>query len=99
MSVGHVARGFEAAGLPTTAVYVRAFRHVADRMRLARVVVTRHPMGRSLGAPFDAERQLTVVRRALDLLTTATAAGTTVEMEEPFRPGRMSPATEGGRPE
>ena len=97
MSVGHVARSFEAAGLPTTAVYVKAFRHVAERMHVPRTVVTRHPMGRPLGAAFDPDRQEDVVRTALGLLTTATTGGTVVERDDPFRPGRGSPATERGR--
>ena len=73
MSVGHLARLIEEAGIPTVAIYARAFRHVAEAMRVPRVVVTRHPVGRVLGAPLDVERQREVLQSALDLLETATA--------------------------
>jgi hypothetical protein len=87
VSVGHVARAVEESGIPTVGVYVRSFRHVAEQMTLPRTVVTRHPMGRPVGAPFDHVRHREVVHAALDLLETASAAGTIVEMELPFRPG------------
>lgn len=72
MSVGHLARLIEAAGIPTVAIYVRAFAHVAEAMRVPRVIITHHPLGRTLGAPHDVERQREVLDRALDLLETAT---------------------------
>ncbi len=85
MSVGHVARTFEEAGIPTVSVYVRAFRHVVGDMRLSRAVVTRHPMGRPFGAPFDAARHRQVLSTALELLETAVSGGAVVELEEPYR--------------
>ncbi len=87
MSVGHVARALEGAGIPTTSVYVRAFRHVIDEMVLPRAVVTRHPMGRPVGPPGDVDRQRAVVRAALALLGSA-AERTVVELPEPYAPGR-----------
>lgn len=87
MSVGHVSRALEGAGIPTTAVFVRAFRHVADEMRLPRVVVTRHPMGRPLGGAGDHVRHRRVTMAALELFDSA-AMPTLVELPEPFRPGR-----------
>ncbi len=89
MSVGHVARAVETAGIPTVVVFVRAFRQVAERMGLPRTIVTRHPMGRPLGAAGDVERQREVVAAALELLATASAGGALVELEAPFRPGRV----------
>lgn len=83
--MGHLARLIEAAGIPTVAIYVEAFRNVAEAMRLPRVVVTRHPMGRPLGAPGDVERQREVILRALDLLETATAGPALVDLEAPYR--------------
>lgn len=82
--MGHLARLIEAAGIPTVAVYVRAFRHVADAMRMPRAVITRHPMGRTLGAPFDDERQREVLESALDLLETATSP-TVIELLMAYR--------------
>ena len=93
MSVGHVARAFEDAGIPTVAIFVRAFRHVAEDMRLPRTVVTRHPMGRPLGAPGDRARQQDVIEAALDLLDAATQNGSIVELGSPWRPGTIT-----GRP-
>lgn len=88
MSVGHVQRVLEAAGLPTVGVYVEAFGHVPERMRLARALITPHPMGRPLGAPGDRERHQLVVRRALELFDVTEP--TTRPFPEPYRtwPGR-----------
>lgn len=69
VSVGHVQRAIESIGIPTVGVYVRSFGHIPDLMGVARAVITKHPMGRPLGAPGDLERQLAVVRAALSLLT------------------------------
>ena len=66
-------------------VYVRSFRHVAEEMRVPRAVITRHPMGRPLGAPGDVERQRAVVRAALDLLSRATSGSALVELDQPYR--------------
>ena len=68
MSVGHVQRAVESIGLPTVGVYVASFGHIPELMGVARALVTRHPMGRPLGAPGDSDRQLAVVRAALALL-------------------------------
>jgi len=84
--VGHVARVAEQAGIPTVAVYVKAFERVAREMSLPRVLVTRHPVGRPLGAPGDAERQRAVLLTALELLETAPAGGSVREFEKPYRP-------------
>ncbi|MFQ5553899.1 MAG: hypothetical protein ACE5GC_00850 [Acidimicrobiia bacterium] len=86
MSVGHVARAAENAGIPTTTVFVKSFAHIATEMGLARTVITRHPMGRPLGPARDRDTQRTVVTAALELLERATSSRTTVELEAPFRP-------------
>lgn len=85
MSVGHAARVFEQAGLPTVTVMVRVFRPRAETMRLPRTLVTRHIMGRPLGAPHDTERQMAVLRAALNLLEGATSGGVIEELPEPYR--------------
>ena len=53
-------------------------------MRLPRAVVTRHPMGRTLGALHDTERQREVLKSALDLLEAATAP-TVIELPMAYR--------------
>lgn len=87
MSVGHVARALEASGIPTVTLMVGAFRHLAETMSLPRVLVTPHPMGRPLGAPGDVQRQRDVIEDALSLLETATAGGTVIERDAPYRAG------------
>ena len=81
----------EDAGIPTVAVYVKGFQPVATDMTLPRVVVTRHPVGRPLGAPGDAQRQKEVIASALNLLETAEAGGTILEFPEPYRSGPLHP--------
>ena len=89
MSVGHVARGFEEAGIPTVGVFVRAFAHVAEVMKVPRAVITAHPMGRPLGGPGDRERQRRVIEAALSLVDSASEGGTIVDLDEPWRPGSV----------
>ena len=67
-SVGLVARALEAAGIPTVSVFVRAFAHVAGKLRLPRVLVTPHLMGRTVGPVGDRARQREGVAAALRLL-------------------------------
>lgn len=98
MSVGHVARAFEAAGLATVVVQVRAFRPVAERMALPRVVVTRHLLGRPIGPPNDAARHLHVLRAALALLDDAREGRTIVELPEPYRPRARDSAVRAAAP-
>ena len=81
MSVGHVARALEDAGIPTVAVFIRAFRHVAEALTVPRAVITPHLMGRTVGAPGDRRRQREVVDAALGLLVDAEAAGALLELD------------------
>jgi hypothetical protein len=87
VSVGHIARRAEAEGIPTVAVVVRSFRHVAEEMGYPRAVITRHPMGRPMGPPGDTETQNRVVEAALELLEHAEEGGTIFELDSPYRPG------------
>ncbi|MBW3578026.1 MAG: hypothetical protein KY462_09885 [Actinobacteria bacterium] len=80
MSVGHVARALEEAGIPTVAVFIRAFRDVAEAMTLPRVLVAPHLMGRTIGPPGAEPRQREVVTSALRLFETATGPGTVVDL-------------------
>ena len=86
MSVGHVQRAIEGAGIPTVSIYVKAFGHVVDEMKLPRTVVVNHPMGRPMGASGDAERHADVLDAALGLLETATEVMTVRELESDWRP-------------
>lgn len=80
MSVGHVARALEAAGIPTVAVFIRAFRHVAEAMTVPRTLITPHLMGRTCGPPGVPARQREVVAQALALLETASTGGTIADL-------------------
>ncbi len=81
--MGHVQRAIEEAGLPTVSIYVRSFGHIPELMGLSRGLITRHPMGRPLGAPGDVERQRAVVEAALALLDSPEQ--TIVEFDESYR--------------
>ena len=74
--------------MPTVAVVVRSFRHVAEEMGYPRAVVTRHPMGRPMGPPADAAAHRRVLAAALDLLASASEGGSIVELAPPYRPVR-----------
>ena len=86
MSVGHVARLLEAAGIPTVIVAVSAFRPRMQPMLLPRLLLTAHMMGRPFGAPHNGARQRAVLDAALQLLQDAPALGTIVEMAGNYRP-------------
>lgn len=85
MSVGHIARALEEVGIPTVVIQVKAFEHVAKKMRYSRSLVTRNPMGRVLGAANDIERQSAVLEDALVLLESASTGGTIVIRDDEFR--------------
>ncbi len=71
----------------TVVVYIEAFSHYAQAMRLPRTLVTPHPMGRPLGPPGDTGRQREVVAAALRLVDTATGPGTIETLQGSYRPG------------
>lgn len=85
VSVGHVARAVEEAGIPTVTIMTRAFAHRSTEMMIPRSLVVNHPMGHSLGAAFDVERQSAVLSAALDLLESAPSKGTVAEFGQAFR--------------
>ena len=84
VSVGHVARLLEADGIPTVIIAVKAFQPRLEAMKVPRLVLTHHLMGRPLGAPGDDERQHAVLVAALRLLETATQGGTVIELPDPY---------------
>lgn len=86
MSVGHIARSFEEAGIPTVIIATKAFRPRLEAMTVPRLVLTPYPMGRPLGAAHDVKGQRTTLVAALHLLETASTAGAIIELEHPYRP-------------
>jgi hypothetical protein len=77
MSVGHVARLLEEAGIPTVIVASRVFAKPLEAMMLPRVLLTPYLMGRPLGRPNDSKGQTAVIQRGLDLLQRAEKSGAT----------------------
>jgi hypothetical protein len=82
VSVGHLARLLEKAGVSTVIVAAAAFRPRMDVMMLPRLLLTPHLMGRPLGLAGDAIKQRSVIQAALNLLEDAPAGGTVVEYSE-----------------
>ena len=90
VSVGHTARALEEAGISTVCVYIRAFAHLAHSIKPPRVLLTKHILGRTVGAPGDVVRQTQVVVAALDLLATATTPNTVKELPAGYRTASAS---------
>ena len=88
MSVGHVARLLEAAGIATVIIAARAFRPRLKNMTLPRVLITPHLMGRPLGAPGARVKQRKVILAALDLLESAQQVGTVVDFPGQYHPAK-----------
>lgn len=80
MSVGHVARLLEDAGIATVIIASEAFEVRMRMMTLPRVLLTPHLMGRPVGPPNDRARQRACVLAALDLLDSAQTAGTVARL-------------------
>ncbi len=87
MSVGHVARAFEEAGMPSVIIMSSVFRDRVAGMNPARMLLTPHPMARPLSAPFDVAKQKEVLKAGLALLDTAAFGGTIVQFGQPYRTG------------
>ena len=56
-------------------------------MRPARVLLTRHPTGRPLSAPFDIAKYQTMLKAGLNVFETATAGVTVIEIPGAGRTG------------
>ncbi|MCG8685457.1 MAG: hypothetical protein MI892_11315 [Desulfobacterales bacterium] len=85
MSVGHIARGFEAEGLPTVVIAVKAFETKLKNMGLPRVLLTPEVMGRPMGDPFDKDTHINYLTSALKLLESASANGIIKICEDQLR--------------
>ena len=79
MSVGHLARLIEEAGIPSVIIAVRAFRSRFEEMQVARALITLYIMGRPLGFPGDIEGQRAILLAGLDLLENAKSGGTILD--------------------
>ena len=62
--------------------------HHAHFLKLPRALITRHILGKTVGAPHDDDGQREVVRAALHLLKDAQSPGTVEEFQAPYRPAR-----------
>ena len=81
MSVGHIAREFESAGIPTVAFGVQAFKSRMVPMRLPRLVLTPELMGKTLGMPNDVLTQRRYLEMGLNLLEVTAEGNTRIELE------------------
>ena len=75
-----LARVIEAAGIPTVTVTMMPV--LAEKYRASRVLAVEFPFGHSFGVVDDAEMQTRTLRAALDLLVSATAPETRVDVDE-----------------
>ncbi len=80
MSVGHVARLVEEAGIPTVIIAARPFKRRMEMMTLPRVLLTPYIMGRPVGPAGEFETQKKTLIAALDLLVRADKSGTIKEL-------------------
>ncbi len=85
MSVGHVSRGFEKAGIPSVVIIAGPFKHRAQQMKMPRAVVTKNIPGHTISAPGHVERQKEVLTSAFRLLESATSGGAILEMPGIYR--------------
>ncbi len=76
VSVGHVARLIEEAGIATVIIASRVFETRMRMMTLPRVLLTPYLLGRPVGPVGNLNRQRATVLAALDLLDTARQVGT-----------------------
>jgi hypothetical protein len=84
VSVGHLARILEEAGISTVIIAVKPFIQTLSRLKPPRVLFTPYPMGMPVGPPGNREKQIRVVSAALDLLQSAERAGTITEFPGNF---------------
>ncbi len=61
-------------------IYIRAFRHQAQHLKVPPTVVTSNLLGRTVGRGGDVEGQRNVVRAAVRLLAEATAPGAILDL-------------------
>jgi len=77
-----LARVIEAAGIPCVTITMMPV--LAEKYRTSRVLGVEFPFGHSFGVALDADMQTLTLRAALDLLVTAVAPETRVDVDEPW---------------
>ena len=85
--MGHIARLMEENGIATVVIGSGVFRSQMESMSIPRSILTRFPMGRTLGAPGDRQTQRMLILEALDLLENASRGGVVRESSLPYRIG------------
>ena len=80
MSVGHLARVFEEAGIYILAFGVQAFKSRMLPMSIPRLVLTPELMGKTLGRPGEKQTQTDYLKAGLSLLEDAREGSTLIEM-------------------
>jgi hypothetical protein len=75
-----LARALEQEGLSTLLVTMMPF--WVERLGAPRTLAVEHPFGRTLGGPGDRERQMRVIRQALEVLERADSPGQIVHSPE-----------------
>lgn len=80
VSVGHTARVFEEAGLPTVVIGTSVFKTRLAKMNIPRLLLTSELLGKTLGKPFEMETQKKYLLAALDLLEKAETGNSLIEM-------------------
>jgi hypothetical protein len=86
VSVGHIARVFEQAGIATISFGVRAFGSRMLPMKIPRLVLTPELMGKTLGRPNDAITQRKYLELGLALLEGAEKGDTFIQLERRKHP-------------
>ena len=84
MSVGHVARILEKAGIPTVIIAIEAFEETLLSMSLPRMLLTPFPLGRPIGFPGNINQHIRVVQAALNMLTEAKSINTVNRINESY---------------
>lgn len=65
-------------------IAVGSFRKRLEQLRLPRVLLTPNLLGRPVGPPGEAEKQLAILRAGLDLLESAEEGGTMIEYPKAY---------------
>ena len=73
-------RGFEAAGIPTVAFGVQAFKSRLLPMSIPRLVLTPELIDKTLGRPHDKSTQMEYLKTGIGLLESATVGKTLIEL-------------------
>ena len=76
--MGLLARVIEEVGIPT--IYVGSARDMMEQVKPPRSVFVNFPLGHQCGKPFDRELQMSIIKDALQALSTLDEPGTVVDL-------------------